>query len=273
MNDVLHKKIDSLPPLPKTVIDLENFKKSTNKDLDTLLKIIEQDPLIIATLLKVANSAMFGFNNKVETASRAIHLLGVNFTLSIAFGSAIKNSFTSGLDAYGLTTDGFMRLANMSSNLMSLWIGRVDSALKEELVLPAFLLETGRFVLASVAAEDGTENEFFQKIKQNPSNIPAIEREYFNATSTQVTSSIFKHWNLSESLINSILYADDVDRAPQKYKKDAQVLNVVKTICNVIDPLADNFVEDGLEKAKSYGLDTRFLEKAIEKMQDRLLDE
>ena len=273
MNDILTKKIDSLPPLPKTVIDLENFKKSSNKDLDTLLKIIEQDPLIIATLLKVANSAMFGFNNKVETASRAIHLLGVNFTLSIAFGSAIKNSFTSGLNAYGLTTDGFMRLANMMSNLLSLWIGRVDAELKEELVLPAFLLETGRFVLASVAAEDGKEDEFLQKIKSNPSNIHALEKEYFNATSTQVTASIFKHWNLSDTLINIIQYTDDLDNVPSRYKKEAQILNVVKTICNVTDPISDDFAEAGLAKAKSFGLDTRNLEKAIEKMQDRLLDE
>ena len=273
MNDILTKKIDSLPPLPKTVIDLENFKKSSNKDLDTLLKIIEQDPLIIATLLKVANSAMFGFNNKVETASRAIHLLGVNFTLSIAFGSAIKNSFTSGLNAYGLSTDDFMRLANMSSNLLSLWIGRVDNALKEELVLPAFLLETGRFVLASVASEDGKDEEFFKKIKQNPESISALEKEYFNATSTQVTASIFKHWNLSDSLINIIKYTDDLDNCPEKYSKEAKILNVVKTICNVTDPINDTFAEAGVEKASGFGLETRNLEKAIEKMQDRLLDE
>ena len=273
MNDILTKKIDSLPPLPKTIIDLENFKKSSNKDLDTLLKIIEQDPLIIATLLKVANSAMFGFINKVETASRAIHLLGINFTLSIAFGSAIKNSFTAGLNAYGITTDDFMRLANMSSNLLSLWIGRIDNALKEELVLPAFLLETGRFVLASVAAEDGKEDEFLQKIKQNPNDISSIEKEYFNATSTQVTASIFKHWDLSETLINVCKYADDVDNCPDNYVKEAKVLNVVKTICNVTDPINDTFAQDGVDKASSYGLDTRNLEKAIEKMQDRLLDE
>ncbi len=65
MTEVLSKKIDSLPPLPKTIIDLEEFKKSPNKDLEVLDKIIEQDPLIVATLLKVSNSAMFGFNNKV----------------------------------------------------------------------------------------------------------------------------------------------------------------------------------------------------------------
>jgi len=273
MNDILSKKIDSLPPLPKTIIDLEEFKKSSNKDLDKLLTIINQDPLIVATLLKVSNSAMFGFNNKVETSSRALHLLGVNFTLSIAFGSAIKNAFDSELKAYGINADGFLRIANMSSNLLSTWLGRVDPDLKEELLLPVFLLETGRFILSSVAVDNGKAEEFYKEIQADPLNIANIERSYFNATSTQVTSSIFKYWNLSDTLVETIGYTDDIDNCPEQYKKDAQILQVIKTICNVIDPLSDTFVEAGMEKAEQFGLDTRSLEKAIEKMQDRLLEE
>ena len=273
MNDILLKKIDSLPPLPKTIIDLEEFKKSSNKDLDVLLKIFEQDPLIIATLLKVSNSAMFGFNNKVENPSRAIHLLGVNFTLSIAFGSAIKNAFDTDLRAYNMTADGFMRLANMSSNLLKEWIGRIDNTLKEDLLLPAFLAETGRFVLAGVATEKGIADEFHNKIKKQPHDINEIEKEYFGACSTQVTSSIFKHWNLSKHLVDTIAYVHNLDNCPDKYKREAQILNVISTICNVTDPLGDAFVQEGLEKAKAFGIDTKFLEKGIEKIQDRLLDE
>jgi len=273
MNDMLLKKIDSLPPLPKTIIDLEEFKKSSNKDLDILLKILEQDPLIIATLLKVSNSAMFGFNNKVENPGRAIHLLGVNFTLSIAFGSAIKNAFDTDLKAYNMTADGFMRLSNISSNLLKEWIGKTDTAMKENLLLPAFLSETGRFVLAGAATEKEISEEFHGKIKQNPLDVTDIEKEYFGACSTQVTSSIFKHWNLSDSLVETIAYVHNIDNCPEKYKKEAQILNVVSLICNVTDPIADQFAEAGIKRAKSFGLETRFLEKAIEKLQDRMLDE
>lgn len=273
MNDALTSKVDSLPPLPKTILDLEEFKKSANKDLEELLAIVEHDPLTVATLLKVANSAMFGFNNKVETASRAIHLLGVNFTLSIAFGSAIKNAFKTNLDAYGISADEFMRLANMSSNLLVLWYGRIDNDLKEDLLLPVFLLETGRFILSSIASDENSKDEFLAKIRQNPSDIPAIEKSFFDATATEVTASVFRHWNLSENLINMIAYTDNIDKCPDKFKKHVQIINVIKTMCNVTDPLGDRFIEEGITKAEQFGLDTNSLEKAIEKMQDRLLDE
>jgi HD-like signal output (HDOD) protein len=273
MNDTILKKVDSLPPLPKTILDLEEFKKSKNKDLAVLAKILEQDPLITSTLLKVANSAMFGFNNKVETPSRAIHLLGVNFTLSIAFGSAIKNAFDPNLKAYGITADEFMRLANISSNLLKEWIGKIDNNLKEELLLPAFLYETGRFVLAGIASEKSIADEMCAKIKQDPTKISDIEKSYFGATSTQVTSSVFKHWNLSDTLIEIIAYIHDIDNCPDKYKKEVQILHIISILCNVTDPVADQFVDEAISKAKSFGLETRFLAKAIEKMQDRLLEE
>lgn len=77
----LLKKIDSLAPLPKTLMDIEEFKKSDNFETSDLAKIIESDPLMVSTILKTANSAMFGFVSKVDTLSRAISLLGVSILL------------------------------------------------------------------------------------------------------------------------------------------------------------------------------------------------
>jgi hypothetical protein len=43
-------------------------------------------------------------------------------------------------------------------------------------------------------------------------------------------------------------------------------------LCNPIDPLGDSIIEAAINQAKEYGLHTRSLEKAIETMQDRILD-
>ena len=204
MDEQLIKILESLPPLTKTVIELERFQKSTNKNLEELLAILEQDPLAIASLLKVANSSMFGFNDKVVTASKALHLLGVNFTLSIVFGTAMKNAFPYDLKAYGMEVDGFLKVANIASNLLSLWYGRIDNSLKESLLLPVFLLETGRFILSGIAKERDISEKFYEEIVQNPFEISKIENFYFQTTSAEVTATIFRHWNLSEELSNII---------------------------------------------------------------------
>ena len=270
MNNILSTRIDSLPPLPKTIIELEKFKKSDEKELNVLLEIIDKDPLVVATLLKVVNSAMFGFNNRVETVSRALHLLGSNFTLSIAFGSSIKQAFKTDLKAYGIDADGFIKIANISSNLLSLWLGRIDNKLKEELLLPLFLLETGRFILSSIAIDNKQCNAFLKDIKDSPLDISNIEREYFDTTSSEVTSSIFKYWNFTESLVKTIEFTDNLENCPEEYLKKAQTLNVIKTICNVSNPLSDIFIEEGLKKASLFGLNIKYLEKAIDTIENRI---
>lgn len=271
MDTLLAQKIDSLPPLPKTVLELEEFKKSPDKQPTVLVNIIEQDPLIVATLLKVSNSAMFGFRSSVETPSRAVNLLGINFTLSIAFGSSIKNMIDTDLGAYGIGSDDFLDMANMGSNLLSLWVSKIDYDLKEELLLPVFLQETGKFIISDIIKEQGKKDAFLAAAR-SAEDVSKVEKEYLAITTSSVTASIFKKWNLNESLINAIEFVDNIEACPEKYLKKAQILNVVKTICNVTDPLSDKNVALGVAKAKKFGLDTNSLQKAIEKMQDRMLD-
>ena len=165
MRNSLLEKIDALPPLPKSVVELEEFRKSIDKEPLDLLNIIEQDPLIITTLLKVANSAMFGFRHAVESPSRAINLLGVNFTISIALGSIVQGLIKSNLDSYKVSTDDFMFTSNLASNLVNSWVGHISPELKEELLLPAFLQETGKFIISELVRENGKVKEFHQQLK------------------------------------------------------------------------------------------------------------
>ena len=270
-NNIL-EKIESLPPLPKTIIDIEEFRKKQNKEASDLLEIIEKDALIISTLLKISNSAMFGFRSKVETPGRAINLLGINFTISIAIGGTVQNLLMTNLEPYGINSDDFMRASNISSTLANLWLTKVDPELKEEILLPALLQETGKFVLADLLSQEGKSEAFKTKVAAG-SSIEEAERELLETTTSEITAKIFRHWKLSENLINMIENVDNVSKADNEYKKKTQILDVIKTAAYVKEPLSDENVEKALKKASEYGFDTKVLKAAITTLQDRLLDE
>lgn len=266
------EKIESLPPLPKTIIEIEEFRKKPNKETIDLLKIIEKDALIISTLLKISNSAMFGFRSKVETPSRAINLLGINFTISIAIGGTVQNLLMTNLEPYGINSDDFMKASNISSTLANLWLSKIDNDLKEEIILPALLQETGKFILADLVANEGKIDLFKSKVASGTS-IESVEKELLEVTTSQITAQIFRHWKLSENLINMIENVDDISKATPEYKRKTQILDVIKTACHVKDPLSDENVEKALKKATVYGLDAKVLQDSITTLQERLLDE
>ncbi len=269
MKKLIVEKIDSLPPLPKSVLELEEFRKMSNQEPLDLLKIIEKDPLIITTVLRVANSAMFGFVSQVETPSRAISLLGVNFTISIALGTVIQNLVNTKLSAYDVTTDDFMFSSNLASSLVNTWVSKVSFDLKEDLLLPAFLQEIGKFVISEVIEESGQTEEFLEKL-QVCKNVSTVEKEYLGYSCARITANIFKHWNLSHNLIFSIGFVEDVEHCPKDYVEKVKILEIIKILSDIRNPLSDQNIQRALNKANEYGMDVEPLLQSIDSIKFKL---
>ncbi|MCG3667358.1 HDOD domain-containing protein [Aliarcobacter butzleri] len=262
-------KIDSLPPLPKTIIEVEEFRKKPNKEIADLLKIIEKDALIVSTLLKISNSAMFGFRSRVETPARAVSLLGINFTISIAIAGTVQNLLKSDLEPYGANVNDFMKASNTASILANLWLSKIDLALKEEIVLPALLQETGKFILADYIKQENLSETFREKVDSGEL-IEDVERNLLGITTSQVTAQIFRHWKLSDKLVNMIENVDNISNVSDEYKKQTQILEVIKTAAYIKNPLSDENVKKAIEKASKYKLDITSLKNAITTLKDRV---
>ena len=257
------EKIDNLPPLPQTIIEIEEFRKKSNKEAEELLKIIEKDALIISTLLKVANSAMFGFRSKIETPNRIISLLGINFTIFITINETVQNLLKTDLEPYQITSEEFMLSSTLSLDLANLWISKIDNQLKEDILLPVLLQEAGKFVLSELLIVKNKSEKFIELI-QKDREIKDIEQELMGMTTSKVTAEIFRHWRLSEKLINIIEFVDDLDNCKSEYKKHAQILDIIKTACNPKELLSEKSIEKALKKASLYQFDRVYLLDALE---------
>ena len=261
-------KINNLSPMfPETLKEIENFRKKEKHEVEELIKIIEKDTLLIANLLKIVNSPMFGFRSKVETLSRAINLLGMNFTIAIAISQSIKDSFNTNLKAYAISSNDFMNSSILSLIFARLWMDEINYKYKEDILLGTILQEIGKFVISEIVLENGMDMEFIKDIELGCNEISCIEKKYLNITTSQVTAQIFRYWGLSENLIKMIEFVDDIDNCPIEDKQKAQFLNVIKTLFNVNSVMSDKSVEKGLKKAKDFGLDIETLEKVIQILQ------
>lgn len=268
--DDLLRRVESLPPLPRTIILIEEYRRKSEKEISELHDIIRKDALIVTNLLKIANSAMFGFRSKVETPLRAISLLGINFTISVAISASSQKLLVTTLAPYGLTNDNFMNSSNIASVLASLWLGKIDETIKDEIILPALLIDIGKYIIADMILNEQKEKEFKAKIEEGILSIEEVEKEFLGFSSSYVTAQIFKHWKLSPNLINSIEFVDDINSVSKEFERKAKILSVIKTVANIKEPLSEKSIKEGIIRAKEYGFDTKILAQTIENLKTKI---
>ena len=268
--DDLLRRVESLPPLPRTIILIEEYRRKSEKEISELHDIISKDALIVTNLLKIANSAMFDFRSKVETPIRAISLLGINFTISVAISASSQKLLVTTLAPYGLTNDNFMNSSNIASVLASLWLGKIDESIKDEIILPALLIDIGKYIIADMILNEQKEKEFKAKIEEGILSIEEVEKEFLGFSSSYVTAQIFKHWKLSPNLINSIEFVDDINNVSKEFERKAKILSVIKTVANIKEPLSEKSIKEGIIKAKEYGFDTKILAQTIENLKTKI---
>jgi len=87
------RQIDTLPALPETVRRVQDATLDPMSTIRDVADIIVMDPPIAAKVLSVANSAAYGFAQRVDDVSLAVSLLGLRETYSIVLSAAVVNVF------------------------------------------------------------------------------------------------------------------------------------------------------------------------------------
>lgn len=262
------KKIDTLPPLPETIIQVEEFRLKSDQEVHDLVSILEKDPFVTSTLLKVGNSAIFAFKSKIETLSRLINLLGMKFTIYVTISETVQDLLTANLDPYCITNENLRESSHISTNLVNLWIAKIDSNLKDELTLPALLQRAGTLIISEIVAQKGLTKEFQEMIK-NGEEVNTTEKQLVGITTSQVTAQIFKHWDLSKNFIDIIEYVDDLENCKDEFLYKSRLLEIIRVLSKPQEPLSENRINLAMKKAQNYGFDTKLLKNAIDILVER----
>lgn len=269
MKSSIIDSIKSLPPLSTTIVEINRIYADENSTIKDMAKAIDHDPMIIANILKIANSPLYGFGREIKNAAQAVSLFGMNMTRSIAIGNSVKKLLNVDMQPYRISSDEFAKISSLQATLMFEWYKKIDRHKAEELYLAAFLQETGKILIASEVIQDQEEISFASEI-ENCNNIAIVEHTYLNTTCGEVTAEVFKHWGFDSNFIEMIKYSDNPSAAPNNVKEFSTALNIVKTVVPVNKPFSEMSINFGLKKASDAGYNVALLEESISQIVDTL---
>ena len=267
MKSSIVDSIKSLPPLSKTILDINRVFADEESGIGDLVRAIEPDPMIVANLLKAANSALYSFGREIQNVSQAVSLFGMSMTRSIALGNSIRKLLNVDMQPYGITSEKFAEISHLQATLMNKWYIKISKEKADKLYLAAFLQETGKILISSDIIEEDEDISFKSEIEQT-NNIAAVEKAYVEVTSSEVTSKVFAHWGFDKDFVEMIKYSDNPLKAPEEVKEFSTALHIVKTIIPVNKPLSEQSINFGLRLASNAGYSSELLEEAISSIQE-----
>lgn len=197
------EKIDKLAPLPIIVQEIFEISDDPGSSARDLAKVIQKDQSITAKILRIVNSAYYGFYRKVGSVSHAIVILGFNEVKNISIAACMVQAFS----------EGYNKLFNRKEFWThSLGAAFTAKALSRELIgvkpddafVAGLLHDIGKVVLDQHFMDAFTETLTAARIENRPLN--KVSNELLGIDHAEIGGLISERWKLPNGLVEAISY-------------------------------------------------------------------
>ncbi|MCK5667391.1 MAG: HDOD domain-containing protein [Thiotrichaceae bacterium] len=190
--DDLISEVSELISLPEVYLKIRELMDDPDSCLDDFAIVVSTDPSLIASVLKIVNSAFFGFTGQIDNVNRAINLIGIGPLHDLVLS-------LSALDALDLSND-IEELTLFWQR--SIYCGVVSRLLAEKLLLKdaeslfvvGLLHEIGRLVLFLKYHKE-SKLAVIQAQTENLS-LTEVEKTMFRMDYGQIGQALMAEWNL-----------------------------------------------------------------------------
>lgn len=199
----IEQQIDSFPVLPVTVARVMEVTGNPESSAQDLMEAILPDQSLCLTVLKFANSVLFGRPKKVDSLKLAVAILGFNEVQSIALSKAVINSFSELSKRHKPIVDRFWE----HSFLCGLTARKIAGDLKlppDTAFMAGLLHDIGKLIMLQTFAEDYASNFWMGQLSNRDSLLE--EQQHFSFSHDTIGGQLLKKWFFPDTLITAVAF-------------------------------------------------------------------
>lgn len=194
--------VEALPVLPGIALKLFNILADPDAMITALAKVIETDPSLTLKLLKIVNSAFYGFARKIGTVREAVVILGTDEIKNLAFGLSAAKTFQN-VHFEGMANPNALWHHSIGTAIIAEQLGRKVPECKNTSLFTAGLIhDTGKIFLMEHFPK--LYNDVYNTALKHKIPVVEVEEEKFELNHAVIGKFVATRWNLPESLSEAI---------------------------------------------------------------------
>lgn len=265
------ESIKSLPLIPESVRQIQSVCSDANSSIADVVKIVEKDPILTASLLKAANSPLYGFSREVSTVRQAVSLFGMSTIKGFAIVTVVKSSVKIDLSPYNVNEVDFLKTADLQNAFMVRWMMKTDRGLLNLLAPAAFLLEMGVVILSNLLIKKKEQHGFKEKIlNRDTKPVADIEREVFGMSAYEATAALFEYWNFEKSLIEVMRNIQTPHQSSVALRKHTYALSTLQNLISLYQAFDEKQIQAAKVLVKQGGFDEEPFDTVLKEFQESM---
>jgi len=215
------ESIISLPTLPTVVSKMIQLVDNPKTSAASLARLIYTDQALTARILKLANSAYYGFPREISTVNMAIVVLGFNTVKEMGLSLSVFEAFK------GASNDGIFDISRFWQHSIGcgsaarMIARRLRSQAMGEAFVTGLLHDIGKVILKQYMRVEFAQ--IIETAAKGDEPLEAIEKRIAGATHAQIGAWLAEKWNLPRLITDAVAFHHN----PWEAKVDPVIVAVV----------------------------------------------
>lgn len=222
-------ELSTLPMVVNNVIQITQNPKSSAMEVG---KAISQDQTLTSNVLKMVNSAYYGFPRKITTITHAIVVLGFSNIRNLVLTTSIFKMFGASQKGPRFDIEGFWRHSLACGVAAKVIAGTLGMKNQEEVFLWGLLHDLGKLVLIQYLPEE--YQSVMSQVREKDVLIRVAERDVLGFDHAAVGHFVGNQWNLPPALLKAIRYHHLPSQAAES-KRIVALVHVADALCRALE--------------------------------------
>ncbi len=201
---------DKLPETPTIISELNLVISDPLATSNDVARVVNTSPSLAATLLKIVNSAYYGFPSKIDRISRAVTIIGTKEISSLALGISVMQTFKN-IPKHIIDMQAFIRHSLACGIIARILAARNNLPQTEQLFVSGLLHDIGKLIVYSYYPAHATD--CFCLAESSDTSVFQTEKKIIGQNHPQLARQLLSKWKLPMDLTDNIIYHHAPSRA------------------------------------------------------------